>query len=634
MAMSPAGRTGGSGGSSTQFDDALLREIRDRNNIVQVVADYVSLRKAGTHFKGLCPFHSEKTPSFTVHEQRQFFYCFGCQMGGDAISFVREMHGFGFVEAVRHLADRAGVAMPERQNFPGGSFDDRSQAGSRRPGGRERKSTFFAAGQSAMTFFADSLGGAAGDRCRRYLRERAIEPEVVDRFGLGFAPDRWDALVEQLSQDGIDAHIPETLGLIAARKSGSGYYDRFRNRLMFPIRNLGGKVIGFGGRDLPGTDHEGDTPPAKYINSPDSPVYSKGEALYGLFEARRAMREVGHALVVEGNVDVLRLSQAGLQAVVAPMGTALTVEQCRLLRRLVSRVVLVYDGDKAGRAAGIKAVSSALKEGLQVAVVNLPDGSDPDSFVAEEGADSLRELVDAAIPGWEHLVASTLDDAHFRKDPMTATPRAVDHLAPILDSVPDRRLRTLYQRHLAGALGLDPGALASFVQEARSRQRPAFQPTGSGEGPPTRPSAPPPDRELRLLEVMMMVPECRPLYRALDAGSLITSVPAAHALGRLVEASEEEQDLEPGVFVTSIEDGTLRTLLSRTVVSDRPFPDAHGDVKQLVRQLRIDALHRRTKSLGHELEEAHRHGDDDAALRLIAEKRRLVMEIDSLKGDG
>ena len=626
---------------ATTFDDSLMSEIRSRNNIVQVVGDYVSLKKAGGSYKGLCPFHGEKTPSFTVQESRQFFYCFGCQTGGDVISFVMEMHGYAFPEAVRHLADRVSITLPESRPqrtdgpYPGAGRRDGPGPGERRARSKREKTPYYAVGATAQSFFTDALNAMQGAGCRDYIHGRGLEAETVARFGLGYAPDRWDGLAEHLRSERQDVTTAQALGLIAPRKTGDGHYDRFRHRLTFPIRGLGGDVIGFGGRALEGSrlDTNPDQKPAKYINSPDSPVYSKGAALYGLYEARQAMRSEGRVVVVEGNIDVLMVAQAGLNAVVAPMGTALTPEQCRLIRRFVSKAVLVYDGDGAGRAAGRKGAEMCLAEGLQTSVVTLPDGEDPDSYVATNGPQALRRLVDEATPAWTFLVERAMTETAYDRDPSAATPRIVDALISVADSLPDRRERELRLRSLGEKLRLDDHTMASFISEARSKQRPAFNPREEPSHKVVQAAPPPPERELRLLQLMLITPECRLLFRGRDAGELVTSPTALGAMESLADMAEDDLEVTPSAFVSNVADPTLRALLAEALVADLPPSDPTNDMNQLLRQLRIDAIQRRIKGLTSALEAANRRGDDDAALAVLAEKRAYHSEIESLKQD-
>ena len=573
-----------------RIDDALMREIRERNNIVSVVGDYVSLRKAGGSYKGLCPFHSERSPSFTVQEKRGFFYCFGCQTGGDVISFVRELHGYGFMEAVRHLAERVGIALPEqspRRGPPEGNPAERQrQAAERREARRQDRDAYYRVGRAALRYYVDTLQSLEGKLCRSYLRERGLEREALERFALGFAPDRWDGLAGEMQRQGLNMELSESVGLIGRRRDGSGFYDKFRGRLMFPIRNLAGEVIAFGGRILPGTEaakpREDGTKVGKYINSPDSPVYNKGNTLFGLYEARKALRKQGFALVVEGNIDVVALAQAGFDNVVAPMGTALTPEQCQLLRRFVPRVVLLYDGDAAGQAAAAKATPLALHEGLQVGVVTFSEGDDPDTFVGREGPDALAVEIESARSGWAFLVDNAIESCHVRRDPMAGIPRAIDQLAPVLFALRDRREKTLYSKHLAEALGLDIPTLNDFLRDARGSDPLQGRARESAEMPANvqaRPSPPPPDAELRLLVVALLQPPIRPLYRARDAGRLLQSSTVRNALDQLTES---EEDIDAIAFASEVADPTLRTLLFRQLADSRTDANDPGEFEVLL----------------------------------------------------
>jgi DNA primase len=622
-----------------RLDDALMREIRERNNIVQVVGDYVSLRKAGGSYKGLCPFHSERSPSFTVQEKRGFFYCFGCQAGGDVISFVRELHGYGFMEAVRHLAERVGIDLPEsapqRGPVEGNPAERQRQAAEKRQSKRKDQDAFYRVGRAALRYYVDTLQSLEGKLCRTYLRERGLEREAVERFALGYAPDRWDGLATEMGRQQLDMNLSDSVGLVGRRRDGSGFYDKFRGRLMFPIRNLAGEVIAFGGRILPGTEaskpREDGAKVGKYINSPDSPVYNKGHTLFGLYEARKSMRKGGVALVVEGNVDVVALSQAGFSHVVAPMGTALTPEQCQLLRRFVSRAVLLYDGDSAGQAAAAKATPLALAEGLQIGVVTLAEGDDPDTLVQRDGAEALQAAIDDARSGWVFLVDNAIAACHVRTDAMAGIPRAVDQLAPVLLAVRDRRERTLYSKHLAEALGLDIATLNDFLRDARGpvplqdRARESAERSSLEQSPP---SPPPPDAELRLLVVALLHPSIRPLYRARDAGRLLQSSVVRMALDRLTE-DEEEQDAI--TFASEVGDTTLRTLLFRQLADGKTEEGDPGEFEVLLNRLNAVDLRRRRDAMDHQ--ERPGDGEDEAAWqRLLAEKKKLEQQVERLKG--
>ena len=619
------------------IDDALLQEVRDRNNIVSVVGDYVSLRKAGNHHKGLCPFHGEKTPSFTVREDRQFFYCFGCQTGGDVITFVREMNGYSFVEAVRHLADRAGLRLPEpsRQRWdagsPAGRRDDRPGGGS----ARKTRDIYYAIGRAAQRCFTESLHAMEGQGCRLYLKDRGLESDAVERFGLGYAADAWDRMVTYLGRQGVDLALACEAGLVARRTSGTGHYDRFRHRLTFPIRNLAGEVIAFGGRAL-----SGDPETPKYINSPETPVFTKGATLYGLYEARKAMRKAGRAILVEGNVDVVRLSQAGLVEVVAPMGTALTEDQCRLLRRFVPRVVLLHDGDAAGRAASLKAVPIALGEGLQVSVAHLPDGEDPDSLVGSQGADALREVLAQAAPGFTHLVEQTVGETRADEDARGKL-LAIDRLAPVFASLGDQRERDLCRRELAERLDLTEAQVVDYMGAGGRGRRPGPDSAPAAARAATM-AAPLPEREMKLLRLLVEAPELSALFLAEDVGALLGHGGIRVAADELCRSLEDEEPVAPGTFAASVADPGLRAALFRSLLDD---PPETGDpqerrvaFRQLVTRLRVDDVERRLAGVRRELQRGAGRTDEGAELTLMgalaelsAERNRLQQEYEDLR---
>ena len=623
------------------IDDALVREIRDRNNIVSVIGDYVTLRKAGTTYKGLCPFHNEKTPSFTCSEERQFYYCFGCQAGGDVIAFVREMGGYSFTEAVRHLADRVGIVVPEAPRRARGSNDapGPDRTATQRPASKRAfRDACYHIGRLAQAFYRDRLLSMEGQSAMSYVRSRGLGQPAVERFGLGFAPDRWDGLVDHLREAGADLRVAEQLGLIGQRKKSSGYYDRFRNRLMFPVRNIAGEVLAFSGRDL-----SDDKEAAKYYNSPENPIYRKGDTLFGLHEARKAMRNASVAVVVEGNVDLVRLSVSGVEHVVAPLGTALTEAQCRLLRRFVPRVVLLYDGDRAGRAATLKAVPTCLAAGLSVQVAELPDGEDPDTYIGDGDIEPLRNLLAAASPGWEHLVDATVREQDAYADPGGPV-RVIDALADTLLSIEDPRTRTLYLRNLAGALQLDEHTADRFLRQARrGRRRRVAQhrmdeASRSAPSPQTRPSIPPPIRELELLSLMLTSPECSALYAAHDVGTLLRHggvKAAAEAWSQRWERGESQNQVE---FIQGLDDRGVRDHLFKVMASAPASDDENSGenwsrpFEQLERGLRIARLERDLQQINRDLQQALRRADEEQSVALQLAKIELNKKLEHLRG--
>ncbi len=356
----------------------IVEEVRMASDIVDVVSDYVALKQKGRNFFGLCPFHPEKTPSFSVNPEKQIFHCFGCGTGGNVFTFIMKEEGVSFPEAVRILAKRAGIAIPE----PEEATDVNLQV----------REALYHINEMAMAFYEQQLFSPAGREALEYLHSRGFTDEGIRTFHLGYAPDSFDALLKHATARHFSPDKLEQAGLLNKRDDG-GYYDRFRHRVMFPILNLSGKVIAFGGRRL----SRDDTIP-KYVNSPETPIYHKSNVLYGLFLARDAIREQDLAIFVEGYTDMMRLYLSGIRNVVATSGTALTPLQARLVRRYTRNVTLLYDSDTAGAAATLRGADVLVEQGLEVKVAELQEGEDPDSFVQKYGPDALREQLAKAIP--------------------------------------------------------------------------------------------------------------------------------------------------------------------------------------------------------------------------------------------
>jgi DNA primase len=370
----------------------ILSEIRARVSIVEVISTYVALRRAGRSYLGLCPFHSENTPSFSVQEEGGFFHCFGCGVGGNVFTFLTRIEGISFPEAVRRLAQRAGVPLPHTAD----------------PHARER-ARLYRLNEMAATYFQRCLRGDVGKLARQYLAERGIRSDTAERFRLGFAPPWGGGLVRFLSEHKGDLDQAATLGLIGKRENGR-YYDRFRCRLMFPITDVVGRVVGFGGRLLPAEAQEaearGRTLP-KYLNSPDSVLYKKGTLLYGLSHAKEAMQRRGRAVIVEGYIDLLALVQCGYEETVAVLGTALGGEQLQAVRRFAQEVYIFFDGDEAGRRAATRAFPLCVENTLRGRGVFLPHGYDPDTFARTYGQAKLAELIEER--------AEPLEDFYFSR---------------------------------------------------------------------------------------------------------------------------------------------------------------------------------------------------------------------------
>ena len=415
--------------SDLDINDHVLAELRSAADIVEVISDHTTLKKAGRSWKGLCPFHNERTPSFTVDRDKGLYHCFGCGAGGDVIRFVREIDRLDFPEAVEALASRFGVSIPRRQRR--GPVDDR----------RDR---LYEALSAAQRFYAERLG-RPGNAAARYLEERGVPAEMAKSLGLGFAPDAWDSLSKALG-GGFPEDLLIEAGLLQARSEAKGAYDRFRDRLLFIVRDDRGRTVGFGGRALsPGGE-------PKYLNSPESPVFSKKRLLYGLFDAREAIRRRDRVVLVEGYFDHLALVRAGIAETVASMGTALTPEQAEKLRRLCPRAVVCYDGDSAGRNATRGALQLLLGQGFDARVARLPEGEDPDDLLRREGPEALARRIDEA----PEFLTWLLEDLRPNEAGLAAAERRerIARVQEILAAIPDRVLRYEEYRKLARAVSI------------------------------------------------------------------------------------------------------------------------------------------------------------------------------------
>jgi len=356
------------------FQGDIVQEIQAKVDLLAYVSQYVTLRKRGREYVGLCPFHSEKTPSFSLNAEKRVWHCYGCNEGGDLITFVKRYENVDFPDAIRMLATRAGIELRESQDFK------------RR---RSEREAIYEANAVAKNYFADSLRKSS--EARDYVKQRGLTEATCEKFSVGFAPDSWEGLVNALTRARIDLQLAMRAGLISMRQHESGYIDFFRRRLMLPVFNLTGEVIAFGGRAL------GDEQP-KYLNTRNTSVYTKGQHVYGLHIARRAAAARDALVVVEGYLDCLALAQAGFGNVVASLGTAFTIEQARELHRVANNLYLCFDGDAAGQAATARSIDMLVEEGLMVRVARLPEGRDPDSIVLEDGPDAFSALLDASQP--------------------------------------------------------------------------------------------------------------------------------------------------------------------------------------------------------------------------------------------
>jgi len=463
-----------------RIPQGFIDELLARSDIVEVVGSRVQLKKAGREWKAPCPFHNEKTPSFWVSPDKQFYHCFGCGAHGTALGFLMEYDKLPFPDAVEELASRLGLDVPREDDGRG----TRQRAG---------EDLYDLLGQVTQ-FYRDALRDS--DRARDYVKRRGLNSETCAQFAIGYAPDAWDGVLRRFGGTAERVARLAEVGLVIERSGGreAGHYDRFRDRLMFPIRDIRGRTIGFGGRII-------DSGEPKYLNSPETPLFHKGRELYGLYEARQALRQVDRLLVVEGYMDVVRLAQSGIQYAVATLGTATTPEHLNRLFRVTSEVVFCFDGDRAGRTAAWRALENALghaRDGRQLRFLFLPEGQDPDSLVGDEGRDAFEERIAGAVPLSEFLVSQLAGQVELGS--VDGRARLAELARPLVQRVPEGVYRELLVERLAEEVRMPSGRLFELFGLAGSA--PAARPRTSSRAPVRRLSA---GRKPLLTQAIMLV---------------------------------------------------------------------------------------------------------------------------------
>ena len=457
-----------------RFTNDFVQRVLEASNIVDFIGEVTQLKPSSGGFMGRCPFpdHAEKTPSFSVSETKQVYHCFGCQKSGNLFSFLRDYHGMNFPEAVEFLADRARIELP-KMDSPSLSEDERRN---------QQRKQILHANKIALEFFEAQLQTAPSSNeaerpVRAYIDKRKLSPEIVKQFRLGYSPSGWDGLAQYLARKSVPMDIAEQAGLVRRRREGTGHYDLFRDRLMFPIHKISGDVIGFGGRII----EQGEP---KYLNSPDSPVFSKGRTLYGLDQTARYIRAKDLLVIVEGYMDLLALFQAGIQSVAATLGTALTADHAHLLSKLTRNVVVLFDGDQAGQNAAEKSLPILLQAGLRPKGLVLPDELDPDEFIQERGAELLVEEIQRA-PDLFNLVVHQWT-LNFR-GATTEKAAILERCEPLFRAMSDARLRDLYVTDLSQRIQMSPQQIKQFYASGGVRpepqQRRDFKPILSSASP-------------------------------------------------------------------------------------------------------------------------------------------------------
>ena len=556
------------------------------------------MTKRGRNYFGVCPFHSEKTASFSVNPELQIYRCFGCGEGGNAFKFVQKIDGVSFVEAVSFLAQRSGIPLELERNTEATQSNDE----------------LFRANEIASKYFHHMLlSDEQGRPALQYLEGRGLPRETIEDLKIGFAPDSWDGLMGVLNRRGIPPPMAERSGLAIKRQKGSGFYDRFRGRIAFPIANATGRVVGFGARAL--TDDQ----EPKYLNSPETAIYRKSLILYGLSRSRGAIRDRDLALVVEGYMDVARLVQHGISNVVATSGTALTAEQCRLLSRYSRRAVLVFDGDSAGSTAAERGIEILLGADLEARVVCLPTGHDPDSLVRDEGADRLNALVDSSLS----VLDFYLDRLATRFDLRSVEGKAqvVAHLKPVISRISDAVRRDLMLREVASRLGVDERAIRAELQrDTRELKLP-----GSASDPLV-PAAELPSVEKQFLGLLLKYPRfIAPSATVIELDDFRDSRTRA-ICALLFDRYKSSDALDPSLLMEDFDDENLVNAVTACAVEEFDADQVDEFWSDTVHRFKSDALTRRMESVKQELAAASKKGNEKLVEELAGDLEELVKE--------
>lgn len=595
------------------FDDDFIAYVRDRCDIVGVVSEYVPLKKRGRNYWGCCPFHSEKTPSFSVAPEKGFFYCFGCRAGGNVFQFIMKMENLSFPEAVKFLAHKANIPIPERSKTPVEEAREKE---------RQRLYEVLALAADFYHFCLTKMDFARPAAI--YAAERGLTPAVIDAFNIGYAPAGWDRLVRALAKKGVEAQWLVRAGLAVARPHGHGFYDRFRHRLMFPIQDARGRVVGFGGRTLDGSQ-------PKYLNSPETELFNKRRILYGLPQAITSIRRRNKAVVVEGYMDAVTAHGHGHDNVVASLGTAFTPEQARLLLRYTTDIAFAYDSDAAGQMATVRALAVARDLGARIWVVSIPDGKDPDEYIRKHGQKAFTGLVDAALSLTDYQIERALAGVDVTR--LEGKVAVVSQVVPVLAALDNAVAVNGYVAKLADRLGVAEEAihaeLRRYVVAKRKDKNVNYGKnitSLSAVGRAALSAGEAAERQLirLMLEDNSIIPYIQTKISVEDIQDknyreIVAAILSRHGAGRAIDAADLALHL-------SAEAGQA---LSSIVLSASNVEDIVQTVDDCLKMIKLNSLHKLYEMHRLRADELERMGDS-GFLQELAESKRIYDEIRKL----
>lgn len=579
-----------------RFDDNKIEEIKSRVDIVELASEYLTLKKAGRNFIGLCPFHQEKTPSFTVNRDKQIFYCFGCGEGGNVITFLMKIADKTFPEAIKDLAEKTGVVLPPMPSGKEGRQKD------------SLKESIINLNLRAAQHFNRNLSSGAGKVAREYLQNRSISEETIKQFRLGFVPDTWRSLTDYIESSGSSLKLAEQAGLVIVGKEGN-YYDRFRGRLIFPIENIFGEIVAFGGRVM----EKGEP---KYLNSPESPVYIKGKNLYGLNKTKEEIRKKGFALIVEGYFDLISLWNAGIGNVVATLGTALTREHLELLRRYTIEVVALFDPDEAGRKALDRSLELFLSMRMRARALILPEGCDPDDYIKKHGKDKLNELIAHAPAISDYYIDNVLGGGKTFEDKRDMIKTAMEFINKIDDEIE----KNLFIKRIAEKLGINQELLKKELHKKEVQ----IKPKTAGEKQNIKVQINP--LEINLIRLLLEYPQKTVQVeseRILDC----FLQPELKALGeKIVEAYKLLGFIDISVILSADEDSPLREKIFKLMMEAPPTDDAilEKNFTDNIRRIKEKWYKDQHRQLKFKLAQAQESGNEELSNKLLYEKENIL----------
>jgi len=571
----------------------IIDQIRQVASIVDIASQYTTLIKRGQKYVGLCPFHSEKTPSFTVDNDKQLYHCFGCGAGGDIFTLVMEKENIGFPEALRYLAKKYNIKFPDKKKFSSQKL--------------KLEEMLYKISENALAFFKKNLFNTKeGQKALGYLEKRKISEEIIQKLKIGYAMNSWDALLSYFQGKNISPDVLEKTGLVLRRQKKEGYYDRFRGRIIFPIFTETGKVVAFGGRTIINAE-------PKYLNSPDTPIYTKGKLLYGINFCKESIREKGEIILVEGYTDFLSLYQAGIANCAASLGTSLTTHQVSIARNFAPRMIISYDGDDAGTKASIRGISLCFERGIQIKVLTLPDRMDPDSFIRKSGVDKFKSLVQNSTGGLKFLINTLICKTNVEIPEEKA--KVVNHVLTEIEKIADPFIRSEYLKKTSEHLSINEEDLRAMIRQ-------------KSKGVKTETKGYFLNAEKRLLQVLFENSSfTTTIFNNMNEQDFkgLKSEPILHAMSQFFRNGKSPNFNE---LMKKI-DPSLRTLLSEILQETREKPSMEK-VKDYIQALKKHAREKQSEEINAQISKLERSGEQEKILSLLRQRQKITEELSQL----